>query len=461
MSFSRRRFLASASLAAVAIPALRARRAGAQEAPPRLTPDPAGLLDLPESFSYRLISREAEPMDDGLLTPGDFDGMAAFPIEGDASRCVLLRNHELSPDDLAKSGFGPEFERAAGIDPAKVYDFIAPGRPHLGGVSKLIVNLETLEVERRFLALAGASTNCAGGATPWGSWLSCEETEEGPSATSSKPHGFVFEVPSSTDGLVDPVPLADMGRFRHEATAVDPASGVVYLTEDQGDGLFYRFIPNAPGRLAEGGVLQALAIRGAPSADMRNWEPSTPRLPPEGVEVEWITLEDVTAPNADLRLRGRARGAAIFARGEGMALALEADGPAIYFAATSGGPVQLGQIFKYRPSPAEGRDGEAAQPGRLSLFVESDGVERFDMCDNLVASPLGDIVLCEDGDGEQFVRAVRQDGHVYAIARNAHPDQNEFCGACFSPDGRVLFVNVQAPGMTFAITGPWEQLRAA
>lgn len=462
MSFSRRSFLSAASALAVAVPSLRARRAWGQDAAaPALQLDPRGLLDLPEGFAYRLISIEGEAMDDGLGTPGDFDGMAAFPLEGDPVRCVLLRNHELDPGDLAKSGYGADFVNAVGIDPSKVYDWIAPGKPHIGGVTKLVVDMRTLEVERRFLALAGTSTNCAGGPTPWGSWLSCEEIEENEVAGGEKPHGLVFEVPSSTDGLVDPTPLTGLGRFKHEAAAVDPATGVVYLTEDLADGLFYRFVPNMPGALREGGVLQALAIRSMRTADTRNWQDRAAGME-AGVtfEVEWVTLDDVLAAEVPLRLQGAAAGAALFARGEGLAFALEADGPAIYFACTSGGPALRGQIFKYRPSPFEGRPEEVRAPGLLTLFVESDGEERFDMCDNLVAAPWGDIVLTEDGDGDQFVRAVRPDGGVYPIARNAHPDKNEFCGACFSPDGRILFVNVQEPGMTFAITGPWETLRA-
>jgi secreted PhoX family phosphatase len=85
----------------------------------------------------------------------------------------------------------------------------------------------------------------------------------------------------------------------------------------------------------------------------------------------------------------------------------------------------------------------------------------FDMCDNIVAAPWGDIVLCEDGSPDEFVRAVRPDGGVYPIARNAHVLQNELAGACFAPDGRTLFVSIQSPGITFAIRGPWESLRTA
>src|SRR3546814_2570640 len=124
------------------------------------------------------------------------------------------------------------------------------------------------EVKSEHLSLAGTAINCAGGVTPWGSWLSCEEAF----LDSDKPHGYVFEVPASARGMVDPLPLKALGRFRHEAAAVDPRTGIVYLTEDRDDGLFYRLLPERKGRLAAGGRFQVLAFsereRGR---DARNW----------------------------------------------------------------------------------------------------------------------------------------------------------------------------------------------
>src|SRR5690606_36611245 len=136
-----------------------------------------------------------------------------------------------------------------------------------------------------------------------------------------KDHGYVFEVPATeTVGLADPLPIKAMGRFNHEAVAVDSRTGIVYLTEDRGDSLIYRYIPNTRGKLHRGGKLQALAIVGQKSCDTRNWETlSAPKLPlRQPVDVEWIDIENVESPEDDLRYQGFNKGAACFARGEGM-----------------------------------------------------------------------------------------------------------------------------------------------
>ncbi len=469
---SRRSLIRSAASMAVAAPALQligcatpARPAVRQRVSALpLTPDPKGLLDLAPGLTYTVLSRAGDEMSDGLLEPGSHDGMAAFPVDGDPTRCLIVRNHELGATS-PMSAFGADLSRARKIAADRVYDVAPSGAPFAGGTTTLLVNMRTMRVERSHLSLAGTAVNCAGGPTPWGSWLSCEETQLVAGPEARQRHGFIFEVPAALTTPVAPTPLTAMGRFEHEAAAVDPATGIVYLTEDTGDSLFYRFLPVARGDLGKGGRLQALAFVEQAGADTRNWskdkggDPSLRMIANRKYAVRWIDMADVEAPDGDLRLRGHKAGAAIFARGEGMAFALEAAGPAIYFAATSGGPAGIGQIWRYVPSLFEGHARETEAPAELELFVESTGVGEFEKCDNLVASARGELIVCEDGDDDNFIRAVTPDGLIYTLARNADAGKSEFCGACFSPDGQTLFVNMQRPGITLAITGAWDSVR--
>lgn len=425
-----------------------------------LVSDPTGMLDLPQGFSYRILSQGGETMSDGLLVPGQFDGMGCFSLGG--TRIALVRNHELRGRNANHRNWGPGGQDQALIDRLpveKAYDTYKDGRPLPGGTTTLIYDMATGEVVSQHLSLAGTSTNCCGGHTPWGSWLTCEETEETPdNADVTKEHGYVFEVPAAASGLVDPVPLKAMGRFDHEAVCVDPGTGIVYLTEDKVDGLFYRFIPNTPGKLAEGGRLQALAVKGQPGAsttnhDTRFWNVG------DWVEAEWIDMEDVESPAGDLRQRGHAAGAALVARGEGIFWGANE----LYMTATSGGPIQRGQVLRYVPSPAEGTPQESAQPGRLQLFVESTNEKTMNMADNLAIAPNGHLILCEDNYSDttrNHLKGVTPDGKVYTIGRNVFRGNAEFAGAVFSPDGSALFVNIMFPGITVAITGPWDSVRA-
>ncbi|QBX37710.1 DUF839 domain-containing protein [Brevundimonas sp. S30B] len=425
-----------------------------------LRPDPAGVLDLPDGFSYRVISSLGQVMDDGFLVPGQFDGMGCFPLEG--ARVALVRNHELKPSSSShwnRTAWSDDAGRLRRLDPAKAYGRTRAGQIVPGGTTTIVYDLETGQTVRQHLSLVGTSTNCAGGVTPWGSWLSCEETEERPgTANVAQNHGYVFEVPARETGLVDPQPIKAMGRFDHEAVCFDPATGIAYLTEDKADGLFYRFIPAVRGKLLKGGRLQALALRGAPGADTTNhqtrlWDVGDWR------EVEWIDLDEIDSPNDDLRSRGRASGAAIVARGEGVDWG---DGE-LYLTATSGGPIKRGQILRYQPSAHEGTDREPEAPGRLQLFVESADEKVMNMGDNLTVAPWGHLIVCEDNYSDEIrnhLKGVSPDGRVYTLARNATGANSEFAGACFSPDGSTLFVNFQHPGLTFAITGPWDRVEA-
>ena len=427
-----------------------------------LAADPARLLDLPQGFSYRIISREGDPMSDGLLTPAAFDGMACFPVRGARNRVALVRNHEIWPNQNDGGAFGPGHELLPRIARSKLFDTAADGAPKLGGTTTIIWDMRSQRIVRSHLSLAGTCGNCAGGATPWGSWLTCEETIESSAPLVSRPHGFVFEVPSTANGLVDPVPLTAMGRFVHEAAAIDPRTGIVYLTEDRPDSLFYRFLPDRRGRLARGGRLQALALVDHRERDLRNWPNDGSRFAGQGEQlavgastaVTWIDMDGVDSPLGDLKDRGFARGALRFARGEGLAVGRREGRTEIYVSCTMGGPERIGQIWRYSPSRREGQIGERDAPAALELFVQSIDPQKLKNCDNVAVAPWGDLIVCEDGpdDQPQYLRGVTPSGQLYALAAN---NFSEFAGACFSPDGRTLFVNVQRPGLTFAVTGPW------
>lgn len=420
----------------------------------RLIEDPGGLLDLPEGFVYRTISSWGEEMSDGLLVPGLHDGMGAF--DGGDGRVVLVRNHEIGIDsDPNLSAFGPNLERLDRVDPRLLFDAGRNGGPALGGTTNVIYDPATGEVVRHFLSMAGTGRNCAGGSTPWNTWITCEEWTQLADDRCAKDHGWCFEVPASTrTNLIEPRPLTGLGRFHHEAIAVAPDGRCVYLTEDRNDGVFYRFVPKEPGRLAEGGKLQALVLVDQPSADTRNWiDPALERpalKAGDGFAVRWIDLDDPESSKDDLRFRAFDAGAARFARGEGIWTGADA----VHFACTTGGVARLGQIFTYRPSPFEGLERESEAPARLELFVESEAGGIIKNADNLTVAPSGDLFVSEDGVGGDGLVRIRPDGSVERFAMN-RVSHSELAGVCFSPDGRTMFVNIQEQGMTFAISGPW------
>jgi uncharacterized protein len=416
-----------------------------------LLPDPNGIIALPEGFSYRIISRQGEEMSDGFFVPARHDGMATFP--GPDGMTLLVRNHEMTESGAAEdSAFGPGLALLDRLDPALLYDVGASGVPPFGGTTTLLYDTVNQRLVSHHLSLAGTIWNCAGGPTPWGSWISCEERTNKAGDTYARDHGYVFEVPAeATQRLARPVPLKAMGRFKHEAIAVHPPTGIVYETEDLVDSLLYRFLPNVPGELARGGKLQALAIRDRPSLDTRNFDGQL-IAPGVAMQVEWIDLDDVESPEDDLRYRGFEAGAARFARGEGI---FYGDGE-VFIACTNGGEAEKGQIWRYIPSAAEGTDGEADRPGTLELFIEPNDGTIIENGDNLTVAPWGDLIVCEDGTGDDYLVGVTPDGEIYKLARNLNGD-GEFAGACFSPDGSTFFLNMQVDAWTLAITGPWER----
>ena len=394
------------------------------------------LLQLPEGFRYRSFGWTGDPMDSGARTPASHDGMAAFP--GPDGTVVLIRNHELASQ--------------VAFDPGLAYDSLAGG-----GTTIIVFNPATGLATSTRPSLAGTLRNCAGGATPWNTWLTCEETTMGPGnhPTATKPHGYVFEVP--VDGRPSLEPLVDMGRFVHAAVAVDPKTGIVYETEDQRRAGLYRFTPRSPRQLSSGGHLQMLAIAGRPKADLRRGQQAGVTYGIYWVDIprpEKAHIDTIEQDGAGVFTQGFESGGAIFGRLEG---AWHASG-CIFVTSTDGGDARMGQVWEVD-----------IQKQELRLVFESPGAEVLNMPDNLVVSPRGGLVLCEDGTTNPSVHGITRDGHIVHFARNnvilrgerhgiaGDFRSREFAGATFSPDGRWLFLNIQMPGITFAVTGPWEK----
>ncbi|MEB3294040.1 MAG: alkaline phosphatase PhoX [Synechococcales bacterium] len=436
------------------------------------------ILALPSGFNYRVLSVTGQLMSDGTLVPAGHDGMAAFP--GPRNTTILVRNHELS------TTLPPTYNYP--VSGGSRYSEVA-----LGGTTTLQIG-RNREVLKHFVSLAGTRVNCAGGPTPWGSWISSEETFSVTTSNSTPVrHGYNFEVVADVNsGIVTPVPLTAMGRFSHEAIAVDPKTGYIYETEDRGDSCFYRFVPNRPilkpGQLAQvGGTLYALKIKGSETAFNTTNNPfqgGTPGLVKVGqtLPVEWVKVDNVD-PNAEgrtgnieagevgVRYQAQAKGAAIFFRGEGCWYG----NGLVYFVATQSGPPATANL----PSPPGNGRGNGQvwaynpRTETLTLVVEAGASgELLDEPDNVTVTPFGDLLLCEDSsDDFQYLVGVTREGKTYQLAQNVLFSQvasdpakanfvgNEFAGACFSPDGKTLFVNIQTPGITFAIWGPWNTRR--
>lgn len=411
----------------------------------KLVPDPEGLLNLPKGFSYQVISRLGNRMSDGYKVPGQFDGMAAFQSRENPDHLVLVRNHEIGIQFLHLGPFDNNAFLPSEIDRSLSYD---PGRigfpQFVGGTTNIVYNTKTKQVEKEFLSLLGTDRNCAGGVTPRETWITCEEPIDTQSELGVH-HGYCFEVsPTEQMGLQKPEPITAMGRFRHEAIAVDPQSHYVYLTEDRHEGALYRFRPIDPHNYHRGGVLEALVVKEHRTFDTRNWQAPLMSLQ-KPYAYDWVELTEPESPKDDLRFQAADKGGAIFARAEGC----WCDGDKIWFACTNGGPTKQAQLFYLN-----------TKQQTLHLFLQPEGDDLLTNADNLTVAPNSDVFICEDrasGAGPSKLQVVSAKGACYTLAENAL-NSSELAGACFSPDGRTLFLNIQTPGYTVAINGPWPWL---
>ncbi|MDC0722228.1 alkaline phosphatase PhoX [Nannocystis bainbridge] len=381
-----------------------------------LVSDPDGILDLPPGFSYKILTRLFDPLSDGYRSPGLPDAMGAFP--GPDGTIILMRNHELGVLDILHTPLYPEQPV-----PPEAYN---PGAS--GGVTRLVIDNDTLELKSSNLVLFGTLRNCAGGMSPWG-WLSCEETVDGK-------HGYTYLCSTEATSVQPPRQIAGYGRYRHEAACIDPRTFVAYLTEDRGDSCLYRFVPDDKADPFTGKLqaLRAVEVDRFATTDMEVGQV---------VAIAWVDVDEPTPNDDSVRAKAQAKGAAVVKRGEGIVYWQGA----VYVCSTNGGPVGGGQIFKL----VDGPDG-----GTLELVARSEDLEVLDHPDNITVAPWGELFMAEDGNGDNYVRGLDAKGHVFDFARNAKSD-SEFAGVCFSPDGKTMFVNLMFDHLTVAIRGPFPE----
>ncbi|MFI1399724.1 alkaline phosphatase PhoX [Streptomyces sp. NPDC020681] len=420
-----------------------------------LIPDPKGILALPKGFSYKVITHAGvTKLDSGEFTPGKHDGTATF--EGPRGVTLLVTNHELRG---VRAGIAYPVPLAEGL----VYDPAAPG-----GCS--VVEVRRGGEVAQWVGISGTAQNCAGGRTPWGTWLTCEETEDLAGKNGqTKDHGYVFEVdPYDRRANRDPKPIKALGRYAHEAVVIDPKRGHAYLSEDADspNGLLYRWVPphgfkHGRGQLRtladDAGVLQATRCYDSGGRFVDDLSRATKIGTVYGVD--WIDVPDRDARTTSVRKQFADKDITRARKLEGMWW--------------GDGGVYVVSSYARDESPVQ-HDGSVwfYDPKRRTLTLKvlfgvnpdpsKDGA--FDGPDNITVSPYGGLILAEDGEGIQHLIGATERGRTYPIARNElnlgteeDPDYSEFAGVVFSPDGKTLYASIQTPGIMLAITGPWKR----
>ena len=389
-----------------------------------LITDRNALFDLPNCLKYKEVINSGDLMSDGLLYGGDPDGMEFFDLPD--KKLALVINHETSHIDTS-------------LNKTTAYRSVNQV-PYSGGTSTVIINQETLSVENSFRSLTGTIKNCAGGKTPWNTWISCEETYQ-------DKHGYAFEVNPQIK-LQGYKRLSNMGRFKREAVAIDinDSLGCVYQTEDSPNGLFYKFVPEKRTDLAGLGKLYALKVR-----DLINADNSEAKINMgDSFNVSWVEIKDPEAALKKTKYQGIEKGATSFNGSEGIILQKnDLQESEVFFTCKSGGYSGLGQIWKYNPSRKI-----------LTLFYESSDKEEFWMGDNITIAPWGDLIVCEDNDSNACkLLGFTTNGRMYTLGKVSSNNSTEIAGVCFSPDGSKMALNLQHAGKTIVITGDWEKIK--